>query len=159
MNIVLDIPQYNIFNLFFLEKKQNIIMDGTFTKFIYSNQHFILNSLYLYFPIEIKYLEKTPIKNTIRFHPTCDKNIQLINELSKIEFHIIEYYKSLYQCTKATICLLSKQLYNGSLKVYSESHPSSFSKNYTTNYIIKISGVWETHDEVGITYKLIECYS
>lgn len=67
MNIVLDIPQYNIFNLFFLEKKQNIIMDGTFTKFIYSNQHFILNSLYLYFPIEIKYLEKTPIKTRFVF--------------------------------------------------------------------------------------------
>lgn len=158
MNIVLDISNYSILNIYFLETKRNIIMDGTFTKFIYSNENLILNSVYLYFPVEIQAIERTMNKNMIRFHPSSEQNLPLVNELSRIEYRIIEYYKNVNKCNKKTVCLLTKQLYNGSLKIYRESNDSSY-KNQNTKYIIKLSGIWETYDDVGITYKLIECYS
>uniref|UniRef100_A0A6C0DS16 Uncharacterized protein n=1 Tax=viral metagenome TaxID=1070528 RepID=A0A6C0DS16_9ZZZZ len=158
MNIVLDISNYSILNIYFLETKRNIIMDGTFTKFIYSNDNLILNSVYLYFPIEIQSIEKTMNKNAIRFYPSSENNMPLINELSKIEYRIIEYYKLLHKCKKRTVCLLTKQLFNGNLKVYRESNENSY-KNRNIKYIIKLSGIWETYDDVGITYKLIECYT
>jgi hypothetical protein len=97
-------------------------------------------------------------KNMIRFHPSSEQNLPLVNELSRIEYRIIEYYKNVNKCNKKTVCLLTKQLYNGSLKIYRESNDSSY-KNQNTKYIIKLSGIWETYDDVGITYKLIECYS
>lgn len=157
MNIVLDISNYSFLNIFFLETKRNIIMDGTFTKFIYSNDNIILNSVYLYFPIEVQSIEKNMNKNMVRFHPSSEHNMPLINELSKIEYRIIEYYKILHKCNKKTICLLTKQLFNGNLKIYRESNDASY-KNRNLKYIIKLSGIWENYDDVGITYKLIECY-
>ena len=52
MNIVLDITNFHLSNIIFLENKRNIIMDGTFSKIIYTNANISLNSIYFYFPIE-----------------------------------------------------------------------------------------------------------
>jgi hypothetical protein len=46
---------------------------------------------------------------------------------------------------------LKQQIQNGSIKYY---------KDHMTKgnlYYIKLSGIWETHNEIGITYKMIEC--
>ena len=40
MNIVLNIKDINTENIYLLESKKNIIMDGSFTKLLYSN-HFL----------------------------------------------------------------------------------------------------------------------
>jgi len=50
------------------------------------------------------------------------------------------------------VLLLSKQLASGFMKVYKESHLSSAKPPDT--FCVKISGVWETKDECGLTYKL-----
>ena len=53
MIISLDLPKFTLTNLFFLDTKKNMIMDGNFTKLLYSNELFVMNGLYLLFPIEI----------------------------------------------------------------------------------------------------------
>ena len=50
MNIVLHKHQFNIESINLLKKKTNTIIDGVFTKFIYSNEYFTMNGLYLEFP-------------------------------------------------------------------------------------------------------------
>jgi hypothetical protein len=49
---------------------------------------------------------------------------------------------------------LSKQLYSGMIKIYNMFRENRESKN--TQYVIKISGIWETNNDIGITYKIYQ---
>ena len=47
MNIVYDINDYSKDKFFFLETKRNTIMDGYFTKILYSNEYLTTIGIYL----------------------------------------------------------------------------------------------------------------
>lgn len=158
MNIIFDTNKFTLGYTFFLEQKRNMIMDGIFSKIIYSNQTFTINGIYLYLPIDIQGIEKSLNKNIIKFYPSSPNNISLVQDLSKIEYRIIEYYKQLNNITKKTTCLLTKQLYSGSLKLYKEYNDYKLMNDNKPTYIVKISGIWENDDEVGINYKVIESF-
>jgi len=158
MNIIFDTNKFTLGYTFFLEPKRNMIMDGIFSKIIYSNQYFTLNGIYLYLPIDIQSMEKAMNKNIIKFYASSPANNHLVQELSKIEYRIIEYYKQLNNITKRTTSLLSKQLYSGSLKLYKEYNDYRLIPDSKPTYIVKISGIWENEDEVGINYKVIESF-
>lgn len=68
MNLACNISDFEIENTFFLDIKKNIIIDGTFTKIIYSTSNVSFNGIYLIFPIitESKIIQK---------HMTGDINI------------------------------------------------------------------------------------
>ena len=157
MNVILDIYGFQLNNIIFLESKRNMIMDGTFAKIIYSNQYFSLNSIYFDFPIELLSIEKQMNKYIMKYNPNSNINNILIQELSKIEYRIIEYYKQINQINKRTNCILNRQLLTGNLKIYKDYNLSKINKN-PPQYIIKISGIWENNNEIGITYKIIEGY-
>ena len=157
MNVILDVYGFQLNNIIFLESKRNMIMDGTFAKIIYSNQYFSLNSIYFDFTIEILSIEKQMNKFIMKYNPNSYTNNTLIQELSKIEYRIIEYYKQINQINKRTNCILNKQLLTGNLKIYKDYNLSKINKN-PPQYIIKISGIWENNNEIGITYKIIEGY-
>ena len=160
MNIVFDIndilPQYT----YFLEQKKNIIMDGYFTKIIYSNDHFTMNGVYLNFFISDSKTHTVMNKKNIYFNPYHEKNIDLIKSISMLELNILELYKQTYSSGKSTSepipytknykkisNNLAKQLYSGIIKVTNHSNVSSMNQ-----CVIKISGVWENYDEMGITF-------
>ena len=157
MNIILDIYGFQLNNIIFLESKRNMIMDGTFAKIIYSNQYFSLNSIYFDFPIELLSIEKQMNKYIMKYNPNSYINNTLIQELTKIEYRIIEYYKQINEINKRTNCILNRQLLTGNLKIYKDYNLSKINKN-PPQYIIKISGIWENNNEIGITYKIIEGY-
>jgi hypothetical protein len=159
MNIIFQIQDFQLGYLYFLDTKQNIIIDGVFSKIIYSNQYLTLNSIFLYLPIEIQTIDKIMNKNVIKFYPSAPQNIQLVQELSKIEYKIIEYYKHVNHIQKKTVCLLTKQLYSGNLKLYRDYNSYKLNCDKKPQYIVKISGIWENEDEVGITYKIMEAFS
>ena len=46
--------------------------------------------------------------------------------------------------------ILNSSLVNGIIKIYKKESKS------LNNVILKISGIWETEKEIGITYKFIE---
>jgi hypothetical protein len=46
-NIVYDLSQFHIQNIFILDNKKNIIMDGKFTKIVYSDHFFISHGIFL----------------------------------------------------------------------------------------------------------------
>ena len=51
MNLACNISDFEIDNTCFLDIKKNIIIDGTFTKLVYSTTNVIFNGIYLLFPI------------------------------------------------------------------------------------------------------------
>jgi hypothetical protein len=168
MNILLDLKHFSLNNIFHCDTKENIIMEGKFTKLLYSNELFTMNGIYFSFPIEEIAIEKVGNRNLIKFHSYSQVNLPIIQEFAKIEYRILEHYKYMNKCARKISNTLSKQLYLGSMKIYNDLH--SFTqvkssnvngyKNYDnmnenhSNFFLKISGIWETDNEIGLTYKL-----
>jgi hypothetical protein len=93
-------------------------------------------------------------KNFLKFQIENTINSKIIDDLVKIEQYIIEYYKHLYKSDKKTLYLLKDQLYNSSVKLYKDSSK----KNENSQYMVKISGIWEDYEKIGLTYKFMEIY-
>ena len=154
MTVIINIQDFMIENTFFLETKKNILMDGNFTKIIYSDEIVTLNGIYLLFPIFNYNINRVINKKYIYFQINNNDNLQIIKELMTIENKILHYYKKNFNCSKQPNYILSEQLRTGNIKIYKDvSLPN---KNSVNNYIIKISGIWEDKSFFGITYKFIE---
>lgn len=229
IDIVLDALDTNINSnitnyIKFLDTKQNMIMDGDFTKIIYSDEMVTMNGLYFTCPLILKTndqytkilqnplrnhddgskrnekltnidntdtLKQNKIysmenKNVIWFYPYHSQNENIISLFSELEKTILdEYIRHVYgikllsppgfintnKSIKTPIYSLHNQLLSGNVKYYSKNGlltsrgssnnlstdaDKSYRLNFKKVYIIKISGIWETSDHVGITYKLLE---
>ena len=147
MIFIITLDNFSLNNVSLLEKKKNIIMDGTFTKINYLSEWYTMNGLCLYASLDVKYI----YDNSIKFDPKTINNTNIIKQLSNIEKQLLILYSNYYQCDFTLNNLLSKQLHYGSLKI------SSDCKNNANNiYIIKISGIWQSNNEIGIIYKTIK---
>jgi hypothetical protein len=153
MNIIYNIDQFKFHNLFFLDAKRNIIMDGKFTKIVYSDELILMNGIYLITPFDDFYIENNLNKTILKLNINNSINATIINELVKIERYIIEYYKHLFDCSKKPFALLKEQILNGNIKLYKEYNNKQ--EKSCCKIIIKISGIWESEDQVGLTYKFI----
>lgn len=131
-------------------------MDGNFTKLVYSNDCFTMNGLYILFPIEYTGVEKIMNKSQVKFNAYSSYNLPIIQDFSKLELKVLEYYKQSRQCNRKISNLLSKQMYVGFMKTQRDNYDMANENKKGAQYVIKISGVWETRDEVGLTYKLYE---
>jgi len=158
MIITLNLSKITLSNIYFLDTKKNIIMDGNFSKLIFSNEWFVMNGIYILFPIEHNGSEIIMNKTQIRFNPFQQYNQIVINEFSKLEKNILEYYRQIRGCNCKIVPLLHKQMMIGFMKTNKE-YKKQFSineNNRNIQYVLKISGIWETQEEIGLTYKLFE---
>lgn len=152
MNIVLEKSQFDIMNVHFMEKKKNIIIEGFFTKIIYFDQYVTLNAIYIHFPIQFN--DKIS-NNYIFFNPL--HNQLLIRKISQIEQDITHYFKEEYNITKPIVMGLNNQLQSGKIKIFKEYNSEHNLSN--SRFVLKISGIWENHKEIGIAYKFLEMFS
>jgi len=149
MNILLDINDFNIENVFLMESKNNIVINGTFIRILYSCDFFTMNGIFVLFPIlnfERKYFNG---KNIMYFD--IKSNFDTISLFSNLESDIIDFYiiKNGIK-NKKRVTTIGTQLKNGMIKYYNFTNHSFQNKFY-----LKISGIWETTAEIGITYKII----
>jgi hypothetical protein len=111
-----------------------------------------MNGLYLHFPVDASTHDTVDDKTQLKFHPQAQHNAQLITEFTKIERKMLDNYVQTQQKPLKQVHLLSKQLLSGFMKVYKENNYTEL--HHYNDYCVKISGVWETQDECGLTYKL-----
>jgi hypothetical protein len=149
MFILLQPTDFSIKNIYFLEKKMNMIMDGFFTKILFTNSFMTMNGIFVQLPI--KKIPSLKSQYFLQFDQNCHK--ELINQMIIIEKQLLQYYSIFYNVQKRVVYNLKNQLMNGSIKYY-----KNFSNNPSAGGIlyIKISGIWENHSEIGITFKIIE---
>lgn len=145
MNLVKKIEQYNNDYLVFCEPIKNNVMDeGHFIRILYSSDCMILNGIYLFVHLTDISCEKYYNKYKCNFHAINNK--QTTDSLKIIEQQILEKYKT----DKTPSYKINEQLKTGHIKMFSES-----ANNYLGNFILKISGIWETQTNYGLTYKFI----
>ena len=141
MNLVLDTNNFSLKNIFFGDSIKNTVMnDSSFIRIIYSNKNFILNGIY----IKIDFEKET---NQIKFLENSN-NIKTINLIEKIENYILNTYNNsknhCYKIKDQINFIIYKSL------AYNQTNQNKL------NYILKISGIWETTTQIGITYKFID---
>ena len=159
MNLILDINNFNIYNLQFSESKNNIIIDGSFTKTYYSTENYILNGIFLIFDIKPTEVNKFVYHNEYNNSDRNDKyiiyfelneNMELFQNIIDVEKKILEYYKNYKNCNKIPDYILKNHIMNKNLKYYKNIHGDM------NKFYLKISGIWENYNHFGITYKIVE---
>lgn len=146
MNVVLYMDSFNNDYINFLETKENIVTDGVFTKIMYSNTLFTMNGLFFYFPIEIQDITSNSYNKTfVKFDTSYGINNTIISHLTNIEHSIL----NLYNKSKTKNLVFKNQLSTGYIKIHTTK---TVTKN--TLFIVKISGIWENDNNMGITYKI-----
>jgi hypothetical protein len=103
----------------------------------------------------------------VSFDSSIHANQALISRIRAIECEIInKYVGSVSEGPRRCIYSLTDQLNSECVKAYvNDNYGSGVSNDDSTvilnangsQIMIKISGVWETDDECGITYKFIKC--
>ena len=147
MNIVKKIDQYNENNCFFCEPiKNNVINDGTFIRIIYSTHNISLNGIYLLLTLNDISSEKYYTQYRCNFNVINHKDI--IDNLKIIEEGLL---KKCEIKDKIPQFKINDQLKNGNFKVFTD-----ICNKVMCSFILKISGIWETQYNYGLTYKFIK---
>ena len=149
MNIILKLNMFNCENIQYLDTKKNIIMDGNFTKIIYSDNNITLNGLYIHCPFIIERIDNTVQQNIIFNFDNKD----FFNEIIKIETTILEHYKHKNNIISSPQYLLFNQIMNQHIKLYNQNN--GLFNHFNIQIVLKISGIWENADYFGLTYKFI----
>ena len=74
--------------------------------------------------------------------------MKTVEQIIRIERQILGCYASQ---TKLPVFRIAEQLRTGTIKLFSDAVPS----NQNSTYILKLSGVWETGNQYGLTHKFI----
>ena len=147
MNIVKKLEQYDQKCVFFCEPiKNNVMNEGNFIRILYSNFNFTLNGIYLLISLNDIVCEKYYSKYKCMFNSSAHKD--LINKLKIIEEELINKYNFVDKIPQYKIY---EQLTNGNIKMSSDIGTKS-----QCNLILKISGIWETQDKYGLTFKFMK---
>lgn len=163
MNILLDLnnlcyvthtntPYIDFHNCVrFSDPKGNNLLEGDFTKIIYSDENITLNGLYINFPIIMKPHNNQDRSSSILSYFSIEsvQNRDTMNQLFMLEKSLLDLYSEDRQIQKNPQYSLKMQLNTGTVRVYRENNAID------ARYVLKISGIWETHYKIGITYKII----
>ena len=144
MNLVKNIDQYNEDNIFFCEPiKNNIMVEGNFIRILYSTFNVTLNGIYLFIQLNDIMSEKYYNKNKCTFNVNIHK--ELIEKIKIIEENLL---KKIEINDKIPQFKIYEQLINGTIKFFCDTNIK-----YSNSFILKISGIWETQTNYGLTYK------
>lgn len=149
MNIVEEIKDYSINYIFFLDSIKNTVLDNSyFIRILYSNANYTLNGLYL----NVKFNEVALINNNnkVKYSIKVGNNIDVLNFIKHLEQDILDKIS----INKRKVYKITDQLHSGVIKIINNNYTSVSSLD-DNNYILKISGLWETPTEYGLTYKFI----
>jgi len=133
MNIALSVKDLTIDDIFFLDPIKNIIINNSkFIRIIYSNNLLILNGIYLICNIDNK--DKNNNYGLLLYIQNLEDNI--LNKFSKEKnknYKLGEYFN------------------NNFINIgYTKNK-----ENYT-KYILKISGIWDASNNIGLTFKILK---
>jgi hypothetical protein len=123
--------------------------EGSFIRILYSPNSFTLNGIYLLLQLNDTVVEKHFNKYKCGF--SVETHYPLINKIREIEENLLQ---KLNIENKIPQNKITEQLLMGNIKIFSEHPPKS-----TGEFILKISGVWETKLHYGLTFKFVKINS
>lgn len=147
MNLVKRVDQYDNNNIFFCEPtKNNVMNEGNFIRILYSKHTFALNGIYLLVTLHNVVCEKYYTKYRCSFNATT--HYEIIQSLKTIEEDLLNKYDN---DNKIPQYKIYEQLKNGNIKLFTDVGNSA-----VCSFVLKISGIWETECNYGLTYKFVK---
>lgn len=183
MNIILDILNTKLDNIYIINPiKNRLINNSLFYKIFYSNNFFILNSLYIKIPIS--YYNIKLINDKLCYDFNVEKNRKTISYIESLEEYILNKLIPKNNVKKIYKKNCSQQLKKGFIYITKDNEPDNFNTSYTdklkrptsrdnivelignntfmynndnneNSIILKISGIWETSEECGLSFKYL----
>ena len=145
MNVALNQNDFNINNVFYQNSIPNTVMeDANFIRILYSNELITINGVFIKINMKINNIEAFYNKYKCIFNAN-DNNTETTNAIKEIERQIIDNYQS----NKTPVYKIREQLNSMSIKIFTETNV----RKIPSEFILKISGLWETPTEYGLTYK------
>ena len=145
MILVKNIDQYNENYVYFCDPiKNNIMNEGTFSRIIYSTPRLSINGIFINILLNDICIEK--YYNKLKCTYNIFSNQQLFEDIKIIETALLKKIN----IPKIPQFKIYDQLRSGCIKIFNEN---SIISNY--NFLLKISGVWESDMHYGLTFKFI----
>jgi hypothetical protein len=144
MNISLNKEDFSIDNVYFYEPiKNSIIENSSFIRLIYSNELMAINGIYI--KIDFDNVTKTNDFSKQKITININDNAKIINYIKSIESEILQ---KINIQRKRKIYKINEQLMTGYIKQLIDN-------KYANSFILKISGIWESENDYGLTFKFI----
>ena len=148
MNIVKYIEQYDENNIYYCDPiKNNVMNNSNFIRIIYSTPLFVLNGINLFLSFNDINVEKYYNKYKCSFNISTHKDI--IEYIRIIEANLLVNVNIMCKIPQYKIY---DQIKNGNIKIFSEN----IEKISNNLFMLKISGIWETETQYGVTYKFLK---
>ena len=147
MNIALNLDQYDEKCIYFCDPiKNNVMNDGNFIRILYANSLLTLNGIYISIKLNNVTAEKYYNKYKCNFDTSQHNDI--IDSLKNIEKNILSKINIQNKIPQFKIY---EQVKNGNIKLFYD-----IGNKPTCCFILKISGIWETINNYGLTYKFVK---
>ena len=147
MNAVMKLNDFNKDNIYLLDPIKNFVLDEAwFYKLIYSTNVVTLSNIIFNIKMYNVLLYKSNNKYRLTFEKN-DNNINVFKILNNIEKDILDKLNLEGNPTIDMINILTTR----HLKLYSKNDLNDKFKEIDIK--VKISGIWKTYNNYGITYK------
>lgn len=155
-----EISDINLNNLIIMDPiKNNVLLESYFYKINYYNNIIIYNGLYIHF--ELKYLEILNDKIIYNF----EENFNILNELFKIENELLNINNIQKKKNLKIKEIIEKKNIkynyidiNSNININNINHFNNINnKSNHIDLILKISGIWKTNENYGLTFKFLIC--
>ena len=147
---------FNIHDVYYCKPIRNKIMPGgMFIRLIYSNELVSINGIHVSFCLHGRIQEI--YNNKFKYTHIANEHDDMISSINIIEHHILVNANI---TNKTPQYKLREQLQSGCFKYFQDNIPTAKTTKQGqqqpagfTNFVLKISGIWTTESEYGITYK------
>jgi len=153
MYLTIPANDFEINNIIISDKsKNNVIENSFFYRMYYSNDLVSMNGIYIKFNLYDLEIEEYYNKIKCNFSRYDDRNKFLIRQLTTIEHEILKNY---IQLTQNPVYTIREQLMNYYIKLFHKENNRLIGKLSSVSVILKISGLWLTNKEHGLTFRFI----
>ena len=154
MFLSLTPEQFKIHYILFTDKVDNkVINNSDFYRIMYSDEISVMTGLNIFFSLSNINIERYFQK--VKCSILDSNNTKIINALKEIEELILKKFNIL-NTNKKCILNIASQLKNNYIKIYTNKY-ISYGKKTNLNLLLKISGIWESENEYGITFRFFIC--
>lgn len=150
MFLIIQPKDFNKNFLMLSEKtKNNIMNDGYFYRLYYSDEYGTSKGLFLGFELQQVGIEKYFNKLKCGFNVNDNSNIiGFIKAIEKSILDIIPEKQGKYPAYR-----IEEQLQNGFIKIFYNTNQNTPTKYTSVKLLLKISGIWTSAKEYGVTFR------
>lgn len=150
MNIALSLERARRLTVFYYPPVKNTVMENSnFVRLVHTDAHMALNSAFIEIPLHGVSADRHFNRARYLFSPGSNRGV--IESVRALEESLLAGAGCPWASTQLRV---SDQLASGALRIFSDCREGGYGN--TKLFLLKISGIWVTDRDKGLTYKFSE---